>query len=385
MAKKKILIVSESHLIKTFVAPTLKQLKKEYDLELDCFIISPLSDSDWKLHHTLFSRVISNEYIKGKLTKLRKVGILFSFSNLIGISKSLDQYDIIHIHYHHWYLALISGILRKKTNKLYLSFFGSDFNQVGMVHHLCNKKTIDLADGIFTTNPVFLKKIFQYYQINPSSKSSGILFPLMNSFKDFKYFLDNWNYSMANENLGFNKKVITGGYNGAKIVQHEQIWEAIKQHERKLTGFKIVFPMTYGTGKAESIATLKTKIKDSTLDVRILEEYLNLEDLKKLRLATDIFIHIQTRDQFSASMLEHLAAGSVAIIGKWLPYDLLIDKGIYAIWIESPTDLPEALGDVLSNLDFHKSNAKRNREIVFEIVSWDTIKKNWVTQYELEK
>jgi glycosyltransferase involved in cell wall biosynthesis len=365
------------------VIPTLSLLKSEYNVVFDCLIISPVSNDDRLIHARIFDKVTSNEYLNGPLTKIRKIGILFSFFNLWKISRNLPQYDIINIHYHHWYIALISKVLRRKGSKLIISFFGSDFNEISKFHHFCNKRSIGLADTISATNPVFLSKIFNHYHLNAKRKSSSVLIPMMSSFSEFEDFLKKNDSHMAKSALGINKKIITCGYNGAKIVQHRSIWSSIVESNLNNEEYRIIFPMTYGTGKAESIKNLKESIAENKFDVSIIEDYLEINDLRKLRLATDIFIHIQTRDQFSASMLEHLAAGSVAIIGKWLPYDLLIEKGVYAVWINSSDELTEAINNVISNFQMHKDRTSVNRQIILDLVDWNNIKKGWVKAYKL--
>lgn len=383
MQTKKVLIVSESHLIKTFVSPTLSRLKNDHNVLFDCFIISPIPSEDRLTHSRTFNHVVSNEYINGGLTKIRKIGILFSFINLWRVARNLSQYDIVHIHYHHWYIALITKALRRKCSKLIISFYGSDFNEISKFHHLCNKWSISLADTICATNPVFLSKIFNHYDLDVKRKASSILFPLMSSFSEFKGFLKKNDFLMAKQELKLDKKIITCGYNGAKIVQHQAIWKSIVESKIKKEEYKIIFPMTYGIGKAESIKNLKESVAENKFDVSIIEDYLEINDLRMLRLATDIFIHIQTRDQFSASMLEHLAAGSVAIIGKWLPYDLLREKGVYAVWINSLDELTETLNNVISNLHMHKEGTSANRQIILDLVDWNNIKKDWIKTYNL--
>ena len=383
MATKRVLIVSESHLIKTFITPTLSRLKSEYNVTFDCFIISPISSDDYLIHKQFFDRVISNEYIKKSLTKIRKIGMLFSFFNLWKISRNLIEYDSIHIHYHHWYIALIIKVLRRKCSNLIISFFGSDFNEVVTFHHFCNRASIRQADIISATNPVFLSRIFDCYRLSSRQISNKILFPLMSSFIDFESFLDKNDALIAKHSLGTDKKIITCGYNGAKIVQHQTIWKSVVESNLNKEEYRIIFPMTYGTGKVESINNLKESITETKFDVEIIEDYLDTNDMRRLRLATDIFIHIQTRDQFSASMLEHLAAGSVAIIGKWLPYDLLIEKGVYAVWVNSPNEVTGALNNVIANLQIHKDRASHNRRIILDLVEWDYIKKEWISAYNL--
>jgi glycosyltransferase involved in cell wall biosynthesis len=383
MQTKKVLIVSESHLIKTFVSPTLSCLKNEHNVLFDCFIISPISNEDRLVHNRTFNHVVSNEYINGVLTEIRKIGILFSFFNLWKISRNLPQYDIIHIHYHHWYIAFIIKVLRRKCSKLIISFFGSDFNEVSTFQHFCNKRSIKFADIVTAITPEFVSNIFDRYDLEVKRKSSAILIPLMSSFSGLDEFLEQNDSISAKLSLGSIKKIITCAYNGAKIAQHQTIWTSIVDSNVNNEEYRIVFPMTYGHGRVESIKNLKELIAETSFNVTIIEDYLELQELRQLRRATDIFIHIQTRDQLAASMLEHLAAGSIAIIGRWLPYEILVEKGIYAVWINSPNELTDALNNVIFNFQYHKNRASNNRKIVLDMTGWDNIKIGWATVYNL--
>ena len=87
--------------------------------------------------------------------------------------------------------------------------------------------------------------------------------------------------------------------------------------------------MTYGQNANVNSHKVKSLLIDSGLTYQVLEEYLPIEKLLSLRLATHIFVHIQSRDQMSSSMLDHLAAGSVVIMGKWQPYESLEKLGIF--------------------------------------------------------
>ena len=168
-------------------------------------------------------------------------------------------------------------------------------------------------------------------------------------------------------------------------MQHQAIIESLKLVKDKLAGYKIIFPMTYGWRGEQNRNKVKKQLAPLGLDTRVLEDYLSMHDLQSLRLAADIMINVPSSDQLAASMLEHLAAGSVVITGKWLPYDSLFAKGVYSIVIGKIEDLPGALSQVLDNFEFHKEKSKGNREIILRMMNWKSIRNNWYKTYKLEE
>jgi hypothetical protein len=86
----------------------------------------------------------------------------------------------------------------------------------------------------------------------------------------------------------------------------------------------------------------------------------------------------------TSSMLEHLAAGSVVITGKWLPYGSLEEIGVYFIRINKVDDLKETLLEVIKHLDVHLELSKKNREIMLKLMSWETNKWSWYEAYKLK-
>ena len=383
--RKRILIISEAHLIRTFVQPTVKKIREETGAQFDCFIIAKINEEAKQSLLEVFENVFVNEYPTGLIKGIPKLRFFQFIFGLRKLARKIPDYDIAHIHFHHYYSAYFTSIIRRKTKRFFLTFFGSDFNQISNFKHNCNQKTINLVDGVYATNQVLLDKILLKYKVSKSEKKTGILMPMMESFDSFEEFIINHDSFDSKQLLGTQKKVIVCGYSAAPIVRHEMIIDALNKIENKLHDYRVIFPMTYGDVGAEMRSIVKEKLKGSSLDSLVLENFLTGDKLQALRLAADIFVHIQERDQMSASMLEHLAAGSVVITGKWLPYESLVEKGIYFIRMESPEELSEILSGVIENLEDHKNKSKVNRKIILEMMSWDSIKKNWYKYYELEQ
>jgi glycosyltransferase involved in cell wall biosynthesis len=384
MNVNRILIISEAHLIKTFVLPTIKKLKSEVDVIFDCFVVAPLSRNDKKLLYETFDHVFENQYPKGILKKIPRLRVWVGHYGRKQVAHSLPEYDVAHIHFHHHYFSYFTPIIRKKAKKFYVTFFGSDFNQVEEFRHRHNQKSVDLTDAVFATSTTLLNKISHKYQTLGKGIKSDILIPLIDTFDVFETFLQQNTRETAKKAWEANGLTLVCGYNAAPITRHKMIVDALSFNTEKLKDAKIIFPMTYGNQAEHSRFEVKNYLNDKKVNAIILEEYLSVEKLQLLRLAADIFIHIQSRDQMAASMLEHLAAGSVVITGSWLPYASLTEKGVYMVLIENPQDLTTALPDVIDHLEEHRQKSLINRQIILELMSWKSIKENWYKYYELE-
>lgn len=383
--KKKILIISEAQLIKTFILPAVKKLIEETDTQFDCFIVAPIDDKTRISLNDVFRYVFVNEFPKGFIKTIPKIRIFQTIYGLRKLAKSLGDYDIAYINYHHYYYSYFTPIIRNKTKKFFLSFFGSDFNLVRAFGHQHNLKTVSLLDGVFTSNEILLNQIISRYKISPNIIQTGNLIQLVDNIDTFKEFLGRNTIVAAKKLWAIEKGLIVCGYSGAAIVRHEIIIDSLNRIADKLHEYKVIFPMTYSDETGEQRVKVKRKLKECSFNSTVLETYLTIEKLQFLRLAADIFIHIQSVDQMASSLLEHLAAGSVVVTGKWLPYDDLVKRGMYFVTIESPRDLSQALSNVLDNIEDHKNKSKVNREIVLNMMSWDSIKKSWYKYFELEK
>lgn len=380
---KRILIISEIHLIKTFLLPTILKLKESADVVFDCFIVATINDKVRKELEANFENVFANQYPKGLLGKIPKLRFFQSIYGLRKLAASLPHYEVAHINFHHFYYSLFTPIIRKKVNKLYISFFGSDFNELEWYRHLGNKKTIRITDNVFSTNSTLLKEIKNKYNLSEKKIGTSVLMPMIDAFIDFEELLLNKKKEDAKKELGIDNKLMVCGYNAAPIVRHKEIIIALLNIKENLKDFQLIFPMTYGLNASVTRINVKNLLLNSGFNYQIFEEYLPIEKILNIRLAADIFIHIQSRDQMCSSMLEHLAAGSLVITGEWLPYNSLKEKGVYFIEISKVGDLEKAAKDAIQNLDYHLEMCKVNREIIFSLMKWENNKAKWLTAYNI--
>jgi len=139
-----------------------------------------------------------------------------------------------------------------------------------------------------------------------------------------------------------------------------------------------VLPMTYGNIEDGYIDSIKVLLNKIGCEYQLITNFLSDIDVAKLRLATDVFIHAQTTDAFSASVLEYLFAGAVVINPKWISYEELRDLGIEYIEYSNFDELPEIIEQLLdSEINVFESN----RIKLESLSSWASVKEKWLALY----
>jgi hypothetical protein len=81
---KKILIVSEAHLIRTFLQSTIEKIKEETGSQFDCFIVNKASPEIQRSLKEVFEHVYVNEYPKDLLNRIPKIR---TFQTIFGLKK----------------------------------------------------------------------------------------------------------------------------------------------------------------------------------------------------------------------------------------------------------------------------------------------------------
>jgi hypothetical protein len=99
-----------------------------------------------------------------------------------------------------------------------------------------------------------------------------------------------------------------------------------------------------------------------------------------MRTISDIMVVVQLTDVFSASVQEHLMAGSVLIAGDWLPYKSFLEKGVY-MRITNLEDLKKNMETVICNLEKEKELCKGNEERIYSLSSWSSKSNDYINMY----
>lgn len=260
------------------------------------------------------------------------------------------RYDIINIHYVSSKYFFLLDIIKKVSDNLVLTPWGSDVYRIGKREKQLLRLFYKKADYFSGVNNRFTKDVINLFNI-PISKL--IEFDLGSVTIDYIIEHKNNNDSCtAKNNLRINDKyVITCGYNASPAQRHIQIIEAINKIKNQLpSNLILMFPFTYG-GDKKYKDDVKKLVKSCNIEALYFEEFLEMQDLYTLRQATDMFIHIQTTDANSTSVGEYLLCEKKVINGSWLRYDELEIDGIIPYFIvDDVGNLKEVI------MDAYKSN-----------------------------
>ena len=140
--------------------------------------------------------------------------------------------------------------------------------------------------------------------------------------------------------------VITCGYNRYESQRHKAIIQAIdKVREHLPNNLTLLFPMTYGNVTNPKYAEdVKEECEKRNLHAVFICDFLSVEDLFKLRNATDIFVHVQTSDAGARSVYEYILCNKKIVHGSWMKYKQLeAFKPLFYF----PVDSLDNLGDVI--------------------------------------
>ena len=283
-----------------------------------------------------------------------KLPIVYSIMDLLylywGFLKLhlFHHFDIVDIHYPRAFLKRIMPIIRMMTKNIVITPWGSDVMRVDdkkSIENLCN--ICSQARYITVARDSMIGKyVIDKFKMNPEK-----MVKLGWGGEFFDFIQENSGKvtaESAKERFGLTDKfVISCGYNMQYEQRQEEIIDAIYSMKDQLpNNLLLLFPFTYGRC-AQHIKhkdEITDKCKSLGLDCTVIEEYLDLADLLKLRMATDIFVHVQTTDAGSRCVMEYVYCNKKVVHGAWIKYAYLED---YKPSCYFPVDKMENLGSVI--------------------------------------
>ncbi len=292
--------------------------------------------------------------------------------------KLTDNYDITLVLYHDSKFNKIAKEIEKTSKKLVLAYAGSDFFNATDKIKNDNIKLINLSDNIVFGNPYMAKRFLDYY--NDFHQKVFIASMGLHNLDLIKKIKEKENIEQSKEILDIpkDKIIISIGYTGDKRHRQLDFVEMIGNNFSEQIKEKIflLIPMTYINTK-EYINEIENIANQLNISHKIFDKILTDSDICRLRICTDVAVHIATMDQSSASMLEHIFAENVVIAGKWLPYQFWDDMGLVTYRLEE-NKIIEKLLFVLENLKQEKLKLKDNSRIIYENYSWEKKIQNWL-------
>jgi glycosyl transferase family 4 len=313
-----------------------------------------------------------------KVPKLRyRVGLGALRGRLARVS---SDFDAVNIHFALPIYRHLVPALKRLGKKLVTSIWGSDFLRAGSsdLHDLGH--TLKASDVVTTNNPEILERMVAHY---PGISDRMRIVPFgLRSLDVIAELQRSESLEESQRRLGIpsGKLVVTCGYNAIREQRHGMMIEALARLSTTTKSrFFLLIPMTYPDHHAYR-EEVKAAAEGTGVEYRVLEEKMSAEDIARLRIVSDHVVNVQTTDSLSASIQEHLYAGSSMIVGKWLPYAVLERMGIHLHRVEDA----EAIAGVLENAA-RAGKARRGRpeyaDKIYDYSSWSSNAPRWLELY----
>lgn len=269
----------------------------------------------------------------------------------LRLRKSLkkDHFDILDIHFPAPFIIKLLPFFRKKADHIVISPWGSDVMRVEDEQARQDLSRIFAkAEYVTVGKESRIGKVLRTeFKVNPDKMVK------LEWGGEFFDFIQNMSGTVsveeAKDRFGLKDRyVITCGYNTSEAQQHEKIIRAVADVKDRLPDNLTlqflctnVFFNKMAPEKEQYLELLKNECAADGLDAVLIKERLDLPDLLKLRMSADIFIHIQTTDAGSRSVMEYVACNRKVVHGTWNRYAYLED---YKPACYFPLDSLEDLG-----------------------------------------
>lgn len=317
------------------------------------------------------------------IPKIRAYAYEKSYQKLLTeILNRYQFFDAVHIHYVNFRKLKAVNKLRNNTNRVVCSFWGSDLYRSSNHELKQITRLLKIADRItFCTED--MKTYFDSHVKHNFADKISVLDFGIEALDSIDRFMDN--IDECKDELGIPKDgiVISVGYNGIKAQQHCKVIDELKKLptdiQEKLV---VVFPLNYGLTEEYS-EEIQTHLSDACFSYFLFKMFMNKEDISKLRVLTDIFIHAQTTDALSASVQEYIYAKKIVINPAWIKYSSLEKQNVFYERYDSFGELPGLIlkycnKEIIESMDVLLSH---NHEVIKNMSSWETLRRQWISLY----
>jgi hypothetical protein len=315
------------------------------------------------------------------LYKIKYIRFVFNlFDAYLSSFKLLKfRYNLVNIHYFTLFAFFLFPVYKKIGLKIMITPWGSDVYRIPYkFQKLLAKYAFKTADYI-SVHPIKFKKDIKDIlylsdsQIVDIEFGSKIIDTIQEIYNDQskETIKDEWGLP--------EKYLIACGYNGNPAHNHLEIINAFKKIKTHITkDVCLVFPFTYGSN-VEYYNKVKQELDSLKICYKIYDSFLSDVDMAKLRIITDMFIHVQTSDSYSASLQEYLLTDTKVINGSWLRYPDFEKSGMPYYLLDSFQELPELIIRILGGDNSVVINQQLKNVIIKN--GWNSRVKGWYNFY----
>ena len=321
-----------------------------------------------------------------RIPRLRSTYGVFVWCRVM--KKKYGHFDLLHIHGLNRCRGNIGYGLRDCVSKIAVSVWGDELFRRSGRGLAAARKYYDCADRITVSTGKMLKAFLRVYggQYRDRITVNRFAVGLLTRIDGVR---EHTTREEICKKFGIphpDKRTVLIGYNGREAQRHIELTKALQGMDRiELDKITLVYTMTYGVKSAGYLKKLEAAAKKRNCDFIVLQNFLNEEEMAQLRSISDILLHAQLTDGFSASLQESLYSGTVVFNGEWLPYEEIPDAHHCMIEYADFDDMCAKLKRVLENFGEYRDRFSENRGLLREISSREKTTDLWKKSLGLGK
>jgi hypothetical protein len=409
-------ILMLGHCFSVFIDPLVAELKRRRELAVSILELLDSGSETRGVRNSVYDRVLKHPklgHASSKATKLNELtrhifrkggsGELFLLMKDIvryGIRSAarnafaklnvtdawhslLGEYDLCHFHYLDLALSEPVSYLPPDV-PVVLSIWGSDLMDTAGTDVYSTHMSICERADIITVRSLAMREIFlskfgrRFLPKIRLAKLAGRLSDVIDTLpKEASRAA-----FCAKHDIDPAKRIVCLGHSGWPRDRHVQLLKSIASSPATVKeSVTFVLPMTYGAS-SDYLRQTSSAARETGLDVHILTEFMSLEEVGMMRLASDIMVFLPEQDALSAAMCETIYAGNAVITGAWLPYMELWDRQIELFRIEDIGELPHMLASVLRDFESIARGLSHNRTKIRSLMDYKYVIDEWLSAYD---
>ncbi len=304
------------------------------------------------------------------------LGRLVRFMKSMLLLNESAGFDYVHIQQVNPFDLLRVFFLKKSPGiKMFASFWGSDLLLKAPLYLKAERKFLKAFKAVSADSYIMTERYERIFR-NYLKKDLKIIYYGLSLVPYIDASLGCADECRSFFRIPAGKTVIAVAYNSCPQQQHEEVLKALYMLADK-SRYHLVFQMTYGHTKEGYVRHIKDLASASGFGYTVIETFLPLKDLAKLRIAADVFINSQTTDAFCNAFKEYMYAKTQVISAGWLHYPE-IDR--FPLYVSEFSDFDEIPGLLERPLAEEKLEWNRNK--IKEKITWEACRARWAEIYD---
>lgn len=305
-------------------------------------LIRLTDDDTCAFYRDLGCRVITlKPSIMADIPKIRSIAI----RKLTRKLTEYGDYDVIHVMQmtRDIYESVCFG--NKNKARYIITYFGSDLLREEDTFLLSQRPALDKASFITVPSEIMKTRFHQVFGSSYDGKLRQIVLEtdILKRISEIRKAEGTKVVANSKKYYGLNESDITIaiGYNAFPAQNHIPVIRVLSESDLiNNKNIILLLQLTYGSPSDDYMNEVENALKKSGFRYKIFTDFMGPYESLRFRYASDIMIHAQHTDAFSASVREHLAANTLVINSSDINYEEYKKAGVFYEEFDAIEDIP---------------------------------------------